>query len=268
MALHAYPFDSQVFPIVLQAQDFDASEVRLVASAVNMKSLLPEANIDGWEVVRSDVAHLTKEYIYSEESMSRVVLSVHVRRHSGQLVNRYVVGVSLLVFMAIFAVTLEPNNPNRQTMQQSSFLGVVAWQYVLVSSTPDMGYLTSLDKFFMVSFGHIFATFAYCSVKHGYAYWLDELVAANRAHFTRHSKRSILFAEAAAQAEREPAPVKQQQPIPGLWALACVIARGLPGYVCGGAWAGMNLHHRMDLLAMVGLTVSFVATSAYALLIN
>lgn len=128
MTLTRYPFDGQNLSVVLQAEDFESEDVRIVASPVNLNSFVPNLAINGWSVKGVDIQHVNKVYTYSEATFSNVILTVMVTRTSGQLLSRYVLGVSFLVFMAFLAITLEPNNPNRQTMQQASFLGTVAWQ--------------------------------------------------------------------------------------------------------------------------------------------
>ena len=265
MALQSYPFDRQNLTLVFQAQDFPARDVRLVASPVNFKSMLPSTAINGWSVKTTLIEHYSKDYVYSEEVFSAVTLTITVERSSAQLLSRYVLGVSFLVFMAFLSLTLEPNDPNRQAMQQASFLGTVAWQYVLVSSTPSMGYLTSLDTFFLVAFGHIFASFAYCSLKQGYCNSINEIVRNNEAHAARGRKGGLHIGSAAAEADAAQPGEDLPPAIPTLVAWARAICRGLPAYVCGGAWAGLNLHQRLDLVAMVVLCITYVVSAAIAL---
>jgi hypothetical protein len=266
MSLRTYPFDRQSLKLVFQTEDFSARDVRLVASPVNLKSMLPTTAINGWSVKSTTIEHANKDYVYSEETFSAVTLTINVERSSGQLLSRYVLGVSFLVFMGFLAITLEPNNPNRQTMQQASFLGTVAWQYVLVSSTPSMGYLTSLDTFFLVAFGHIFAAFTYCSLKHGYIKSIDDIVHNNEAHQRAASARKGQLHVGSVATEAEAAQPEPLPPaIPTLAAWARAIVRGLPAYVCGGGWAGLNLHQRLDLVVMVVLVVTYCVSAAIAL---
>lgn len=263
MTLKTYPFDVQNLTVVFQAQDFDFRDVRLVASPINLKSMLPYNPINGWVVKKTFIEHYAKEYIYSEETFSAVTLTIQVERTSGQLLSRYVLGVSFLVFMGFLAITLEPDNPNRQTMQQASFLGTVAWQYVLVSSTPSMGYLTSLDTFFLVAFGHLFAAFAYCSIKHGYIKSINAIVANNEEHAALAHKGRV--AGSAAPELDASAPAHLPPAIPGLAAWALAICRGLPAYICGGGWHGLNLHQRLDLVVMIILAITYVVSAAIVL---
>jgi hypothetical protein len=269
MSLRSYPFDRQNLTLVFQAQNFGSRDVRLVASPINLKSMLPTTAINGWEIKRTTIEHYSKDYVYSEENFAAVTLTIAVERASGQLLSRYVLGVSFLVLMAFLAITLAPNEPNRQTMQQASFLGVVAWQYVLVSSTPSMGYLTSLDTFFLVAFGHIFAAFAYCSIKYGYTATIDDLVRNNEAHAARAGKKALHMGAVALGADADAAAAQQPEDLPPatptLVAWARAICRGLPAYVSGGGWAALNLHQRLDLVVMAVLSVTYCVSAAIAL---
>lgn len=268
--LARFPFDNQVLHLEVQPKDLLFSHVRLVASPANIDSLVPDAGpITGWTIGAIAMAHKVKEFKYSGEVFSRVTFSISVSRLTGQILNRFVIGVSFLVFMAIFSITLEPDNPNRQTMQQASFLGTVAWQYVLASSTPSSGATSNLDLFFIVAFAHIFGIFIFCSIKHGYVVTLNQIIAEGEAH-ARHAHLNKVFPATPGQAVAEIAPEVEggeraptNGPLPNapprsVTELACAILRGLPRYICGGAWSGMNLHHRIDFLFMCLATSSYV----------
>ena len=268
MSLRTYPFDKQNLTLVFQAQDFAARDVRLVASPINLKSMLPDTPINGWTVKSTAIEHFSKDYVFSEETFSTITLIIQMERASGQLLSRYVLGVSFLVFMAFFAITLEPDNPNRQTMQQASFLGVVAWQYVLVSSTPSMGYLTSLDTFFLCAFGHIFAAFVFCSIKHGYIKSINDMVLNNEAHAAlarEKAKGQLHMGSVAAEAGAAAQPEHLPPAIPGLASWARAICRGMPAYISGGGWEGLNLHQRLDLVVIILLSATYCISAAIAL---
>jgi len=125
-----------------------------------------------------------------------------------------------------------------------------------------MGYLTSLDNFFLCAFGHIFASFAYCSVKHGYVVWIDDIVRNNQAHEALAQKEK---GEKGGAVFRDVE--KLPDAIPGLISWAGAICRGLPAYICGGAWAGLNLHQRLDLVVMITLSITYVISSAILLVV-
>lgn len=263
--LARYPFDNQVLHFEVQPKDLEYSHVRLVASPANLDSLVPDAgatSVSGWKIGSISMMHTVKEFKYSGEIFSRVTFSIAISRLTGQILNRYVIGVSFLVFMAIFSITLEPDNPNRQTMQQASFLGVVAWQYVLASSTPSSGAVSNLDLFFIVAFAHIFGIFIFCSIKHGYNVSLNQIIAEGDAYEQRVNLRKVspmtsgpAVAVATQEVEEEGERASPKRPLPvappqSVTRLCFEVLRGLPRYICGGAWKGLNLHQKIDLLFM------------------
>jgi hypothetical protein len=286
--LARFPFDNQVLHFELQPKDLEFSHVRMVASPTNLDSLVPDAGpVTGWTIGAISMAHKVKQYKYSGEVFSRVTFSLTISRLTGQILNRFVVGVSFLVFMAIFSITLEPDNPNRQTMQQASFLGVVAWQYVLASSTPSSGATSNLDLFFIVAFAHIFGIFIFCSIKHGYLATLNQIMAEGEAYEQRAHLKKVFPATTSAAATGPavdvitpevdesglPVPRSRRQSaeaVPrSVGRHGCDILRGLPRYLCGGgAWSGLNLHQKIDFLFMcisVSSYVLFAFVSLYVL---
>lgn len=257
MQLRPYPFDVQNLSLTFQANDYYSDAVRLVASYSNLQTIRPPSAkpIPGWTVKSTFLDFATVEYT-SEEVFSTLTFTVQVTRSPSKLVSRYVLGVSFLVFMGIFAILLEPHNPNRQTMQQASFLGVVAWQYVLVSSTPSMSELTVLDKFFLVAFGHLFAAFIFCCVKHSFDKSIDAIIRVNKLHAKGGAELSPV-----SPTGEEALPAA----IPGLISMARAIIRGLPAYVSGQGWAELDLHQRLDLLAILTFVTTYTISAAVSL---
>ena len=124
-----------------------------------------------------------------------------------------------------------------------------------------MGYLTSLDTFFLCAFGHLFAAFAYCSIKHGFVVSIDNIIRNNEAHEALARKRHG-GKVAPEEAEEVAEPERLPEAIPGLIAWARAICRGLPAYVRGGAWAGLNLHQRLDLVVICTFCATYIISAA------
>ena len=74
--------------------------------------------------------------------------------------NRYIWGVVFLVSMALLVLVVPGHEPDRLGFVQSSFLGIVSWQFILVSSTPVTGYNTKLDNFMLIAMVTVFAVCA------------------------------------------------------------------------------------------------------------
>jgi hypothetical protein len=90
------------------------------------------------------------------------------------LFNRYVWGIVFLVAMALLVLFVPGDEPDRLGFVQSSFLGIVSWQFILVSSTPVTGYNTKLDNFVLVSMCVVFCVYFWNSVRIGFFDWLEK----------------------------------------------------------------------------------------------
>lgn len=82
-------------------------------------------------------------------------------------------GVTFLVAMALLVLFVPGNEPDRLGFVQSSFLGIVSWQFILVASTPVTGYNTVLDNFMLVSMSVVFAVYFWNACRIGFFEWLE-----------------------------------------------------------------------------------------------
>ena len=62
--------------------------------------------------------------------------------------------------MALMVLFVPGDEPDRLGFVQSSFLGIVSWQFILVSSTPVTGYNTKLDNFMLIAMVTVFSVCA------------------------------------------------------------------------------------------------------------
>ena len=67
------------------------------------------------------------------------------------------------------------DEPDRLGFVQSSFLGIVSWQFILVTSTPVTGYNTKLDNFMLISMVVVFVAYFWNSVRIGFFDWVTKL---------------------------------------------------------------------------------------------
>ena len=131
--------------------------------------------------------------------------------------------------------------------------------------------------FFIVSFAHIFGIFIFCSLKHGYYATLNQIIEEGEAHVQRmHMKKVFPTAAGPGVAEITPevdesglratrSHQTQEVPPRGVTELWCDIIRGLPRYICGGAWSGMNLHQKIDFLFICLAISSYIIFSFISL---
>ncbi len=77
--------------------------------------------------------------------------------------------------MALLVLFVPGDEPDRLGFVQSSFLGIVSWQFILVSSTPVTGYNTKLDNFMLISMVVVFVAYAWNSIRVGFFDWVTKL---------------------------------------------------------------------------------------------
>ena len=172
--LHDFPFDYQRAEVRMESTTYLTSELTWVPVLGFKQTLLPGGLvIDGWKVV--DSGAYTIDYLYAafDETYSRLVLSVLLKRESTYFTDRFVFNVALLVAMAILIGVLHPSEADRTGIVLATFLGVVSWVFVLVSVTPALGYSTRLDNFMNLSFGIIFVIYVYNALRYTVHHQLD-----------------------------------------------------------------------------------------------
>jgi len=172
--LEHFPFDKQVSGLFIESQKWLSTELVWVPTSSCTNGLIPPETagkhdpIDGWDVTSKSAKTTDYEYTQLGETYSRLSAEFSIRRQSQYYVNRYVFGCGLLVTMALLVLCLRGDEPDRLGFVQSSFLGLVSWQFILVSSVPPLGYSTSLDLFMMFSIFTVFIAFFWNGVRMGY----------------------------------------------------------------------------------------------------
>lgn len=169
-----FPFDNQVSGLFFESTKWQSSDLVWVPTSSCTNGLVPPETagkhdpIDGWDVISKSAKTSDFEYTQLGETYSRLSAEFSIRRQSAYYVNRYVFGCGLLVTMALLVLCLRGDEPDRLGFVQSSFLGLVSWQFILVSSVPPLGYSTSLDLFMMFSIFTVFIAFFWNGIRMGY----------------------------------------------------------------------------------------------------
>jgi hypothetical protein len=153
LILKRYPFDTQLLSVQIESSTSQAFDVVFIPTPGCGAGFKPRGGIDGWNITDSSAVSSLHVYATFGETFSQLTLSLGVTRLSEPLVQRYVWGVTFLVAMGVLVLCVRADEPDRLGFVQSSFLGIVSWQFILVSSTPNLGYSTRLDIFMMVAMG-------------------------------------------------------------------------------------------------------------------
>ena len=281
LVLKAYPFDSQLLSVQIESSTYELADVRFVPTPKCARGFLPSNGIDGWKILTSNAKDVDHAYETFGENYSTVSMELHVNRLSEPLVQRYIWGVTFLVVMGILVLCVSADEPDRLGFVQSSFLGIVSWQFILVSSTPNLGYATRLDVFMIVAMGHVFAAYIWNALRAGFyksiTFMGQPVVEEEKGLLAlkevggleiTNSSDGTLF-----QASRLPGPASPgtpSSPKPSK-TLAQLSARTLKNLVTGEAigkhgWGELNLHRKLDFAFILLLSISYAVFASWSLL--
>ena len=177
--LAAFPYDSQVPGIIVESSNWDATELKWVPTKGAVDGVVPEGDVrevvGGWVVTGSSASEADYYYKSFEQHFSRLSMEVRIDRQSFYYTSRFVFGVAVLVVMAILVLFMVGEEPDRLGFVQSSFLGVISFEFILVLILPPLGYNTRIDNFMGLSFGIIFIVYVYNAFRIGYFKTIEKL---------------------------------------------------------------------------------------------
>ena len=177
--LAAFPYDKQETGIVMESTSWESSDLKWVAVDAAVSGIVPLGDknevIGGWILTGSESIVSNNVYSAFDQVYSRLELKIKIDRQSYYYTSRFVFGVAILVIMAILVLFMVGEEPDRLGFVQSSFLGVISFEFILVLILPPLGYNTRIDDFLMLSFGVIFVIYIWNSVRIGYFKTLENL---------------------------------------------------------------------------------------------
>ncbi len=164
LLLKAFPWDVQVASVIVESKQWDVDHVEWVPAASIAQGMYPPdgpSGVTGWNIVASWSAVSPHLYPALGETYGALKAALRLQRIPDYYVTRYIWGVVFLVGMALLVLLVPGDAPDRLGFVQSSFLGIVSWQFILVSSTPVTGYNTKLDNFMVLAMSIVFVCYAW-----------------------------------------------------------------------------------------------------------
>lgn len=158
-----YPFDSQILLVAVEDAEEGAEALQYVADADGLK-LNPEIKLSGYKIgtprlVIRDKPYATAFGDLSEPDVSaysRADFIVPITRPAFSGVVKAYIPVFLIILCAAFALLLDPEHVEaRIGLAITALLTLVAMQFTMLSSLPDVAYLTLLDQLYLVSYLYI-----------------------------------------------------------------------------------------------------------------
>ena len=167
--LHDFPYDSQTIEIQVESSSHDSTELVWVPSGsinagiiVSSPGVTWKNAINGWTVTGVGAAAAGHYYPTVGQTFSRLAVVAHLERQSIFYTTRIVLGMVIYTLMSIltFSSTGSFDPISRFFISGGYLMGMVGWQYVLLSITPVLGYNTRLDSFVYMNF--IVGLIVYC----------------------------------------------------------------------------------------------------------
>ncbi len=157
--LKDFPFDAQQMQIILEDKTHTIEEV---SYTINHE----ESGIDdsiaftGWNIDRWDASVREHEYNIYGEKFSQYVFTIDISRIVWNSFLKTFLPVIFIVLVVLFSFLLDPDKiSQRLTMAGSSLVASVMFHISITNQIPPLGYLTFADKFMILTYFVLLATF-------------------------------------------------------------------------------------------------------------
>ena len=262
--LRDFPFDWHDVGLHLESRNTQFKELRWVPAATLRDSLMPPVEVAGWDVL--GVGSSVSDYYYNVENTSFSHMHIYVRlvRQPSIYNLRFTLGSVLLITMAFMTFLIKPDEPDRLGFANACFLGIVSWQFILVSSTPALGYATRMDDFLVMSLVFITGTYMWNTLHAGYWGSVAEDAPGKPAPRESRAGEDEMYnyktdgaAGSAGAAGTLSTPTRRPSRVSR-------VLKALDdfGHAGEGYWATLGVHRKLDLLAMIVFSVGYIIASS------
>jgi len=154
--LQNFPFDNQKIEFQIISNGNTPNEVNFVKGSTGMASNL---SIPNWDIKGLNLKKLQYEFLPDSPKLEGVLLTVRAERHLQFYIYRYMVPLLLIIFMSWIVFWIDPTDYTTQlSISITSMLTLIAYQFLAVSSLPEVPYLTRMDIFMLLSIVLVFAS--------------------------------------------------------------------------------------------------------------
>ncbi|MHA1530131.1 MAG: hypothetical protein ACTSVG_14015 [Alphaproteobacteria bacterium] len=178
LLLRDFPFDRQVFEILLAATGYTSEEVELVIdpkSRISERFSLPDWNVVGWKV-ESKIFQV----VPGGENVAAITLSFEATRRAGYFIGKVIVPLLMIVAMSWVVFWIDPRESGTQvSVAITSILTLIAYRFAVGVSLPKVEYMTRLDLFILGSSILVFVSLVQVVVTSNFAK-TDRIIKARR----------------------------------------------------------------------------------------
>lgn len=150
--LRRYPFDEHLLTIELEDKRRTVNELVYVVDE-KACGVDPSVIVVGWRLAGWEATVTTHEYTIYEETYSRFVFGLRIRRVTLNAVIKSFLPIVCMLLVGFLSLLLTPDKvTTRLTLNISTLLGAVMFHVNLTSSIPPVGYLTLADRVMIATY--------------------------------------------------------------------------------------------------------------------
>lgn len=157
--LRQFPFDKQSMDIIIEDKIATTDSIVYISndneSGIDESIVFTGWNIDGWE---TDV----KEHYYKPygETYSQYIFRINISRIRFNSFLKTFLPVFFIMLVTLFSYIIDPDKiTNRLGIAGSSLVASVMFHVAITNQIPPVGYLTFADKFMILTYFVLLATF-------------------------------------------------------------------------------------------------------------
>lgn len=150
--LRRYPFDEHLLTIEIEDKRRTVNELVYVVDE-KACGVDPGVIVVGWRLAGWEATVTTHEYTIYEETYSRFVFGLRIRRVTLNAVIKSFLPIVCMLLVGFLSLLLTPDKvTTRLSLNISTLLGAVMFHVNLTSSIPPVGYLTLADRVMIATY--------------------------------------------------------------------------------------------------------------------
>ena len=159
LELKKFPFDHQTFNIQIVPIGYEHDEVRLLQDPNTPSDMADKFSVADWKIQNFD-AKPFNYYPYNDgKYMQGFQFSLHAKRKSNYFITTIIIPLILIVMMSWTVFWIDPKQSGTQmSVAMTTMLTLIAFRFAVVSSLPNISYLTKMDVIILGSTILVFAS--------------------------------------------------------------------------------------------------------------
>jgi len=160
--LHRFPADEQKLEILIVSGGNSPNEVNLIEESIEISEKL---SIPDWDILGINLKKIEYKFLPNTPADEGMLLEINAKRFVLFYAFKFLVPLLLIVFMSWIVFWIDPTSYSTQiSISITSMLTLIAYQFLAVSSLPEVPYLTRMDIIMFLSTILVFASLIEVSI--------------------------------------------------------------------------------------------------------